>query len=63
MGGKEKQKIVVELVEGNNHKWVYLIGDCFTHVHLKLFVNTINNLLYSFEDDYEMKSVMPKALK
>ena len=53
---------MVKLVEGNNHKWLYLIGDGLAHVFLKLFVDTINNSLYSFKDDYEMQSVMSEAL-
>ena len=61
--GKEKEKLVVKLFDGNKHKWVYLIGDGLTHVRLKSFVNTINDSLYSFEDDYEMRSVMSEALK
>ena len=63
LDGKEKEKMVAKLVEGNKHKWVYLIGDGLTHVRLKLFMDTINGSLYSFKDDYEMISVMSEALK
>ena len=63
MDGKENDKLVVKLVDENKHKWVYLIGDGLTHVCLKLFVNTINDSLYSFEDDYKMRLVMSEALK
>ena len=55
--------MVVKVVEGNKHKLVYLIGDGLTHVRLKSFVDTINNSLYSFEDYYEMISVMSEAIK
>ena len=55
--------MIVKLVKGNKHKWVYLIRDGFTHVRLESFMDTINDLLYSFEDDYDMISVMSEALK
>ena len=42
---------------------MYPIGDKLTHVRLKSFVNTINDSLYSFEDDHDMRSVMSKALQ
>ena len=53
-----RESIVDKLVEGNIHKCLYLLGDGLTHVRLKLFVDTISNSLYSFEDDYEIRSVM-----
>ena len=63
IGGEEKEKLVVETVIGASEKWVYLIGDGLTHVRLKSFVNTINDSLYSFEDDYETRRVLSLALK
>ena len=51
---QDQDKLVVKLVENAKHKWLYLIGDGLTHVRLKSFVDTINDILYSFEDDYEM---------
>ena len=44
---KVRENYVVKLVEGNKHKWIYLIGDGLTHVCLKLFVDIINDYLYS----------------
>ena len=60
--GKVREKCMVYLVEGNKHKWLHLIGEGFTYVRLKSFVNTMDNSLYSLEDDYEMLSVMSEAL-
>ena len=45
------------------HKWVYLIGDGLTHVRLKYFVNVLNDSLYSYREDYEMRHVLSGALK
>ena len=61
--GKEKENVMTKLVEGNKNKWLYLIGDGLTHVHLKLFVDTINDSLYSFKDDYEIRYIMSEALQ
>ena len=60
---KEKEKLVIKLIDIHKHKWVYLIGDGIMHICLKSVVNTINDLLYLFEDNYEMRSIMSEALK
>ena len=63
IGGEDKEKLVVTTLADSGHKWLYLIGDELTHVRLKSFVNVINDSLYSFEDDYEMRQVLYLALK
>ena len=50
------------MVDEANHKWLYLIGEGLTHVRLKLFVNVINDSLYSHKEDYEMQHVLSSAL-
>ena len=61
--GVKSEKLQVTTIAGASHKWLYLIGDGLTHVRLKSFVNAINESLYSFEDDYEMRRVLSLALK
>ena len=63
IGGEEKEKLVVTTVTEASSKWLYLIGDGLTHVKLKSSVNVINESLYSFEDDNEMRRVLSLALK
>ena len=63
IGGEEKVKLIVTIVAGASHTWVYLIGDGLPHVRLKPFIHTINDSLYTFEDDYEMRRVLSLALK
>ena len=63
INGEEKMKLVVSTIFESQHKWLYLTGDGLTHVRLKSFITAINNSLYSYQDDYEMRIVLSRALK
>ena len=60
---KLKRKLIVDLVPGVRHKWLYLVGDGITYVCLKPFVDKINDSLYCFVDDYKIRSVLSEVLK
>ena len=49
INNEEKERLCVSAVDEAKHKWLYLIGDGLTHVQLKLFVNMINDSLYSYK--------------
>ena len=63
IGGEEKVKLVTSTVLESQHKWLYLTGDGLTHVRLKSFITAINNSMYSYQDGYEMRIVLSRALK
>ena len=56
-------KLETDLVPCASHKWLYLFGDELNHVRLKSFVDTINDSLDYFVDDYNMRSVLSNLLK
>ena len=49
-------------MDESKNKWLYLIGYGLNHVRSKSFVNVINDLLYSYKEDYEICRFLSRAL-
>ena len=62
INNEEKERICVGSVDESKNKWMYLIRDGLTHVRLKSFENMINDALYPYKEDYQMRCVLSRAL-
>ena len=57
------KKIIIKSHPTSKGKWLFLVGDGLTHVRLGTFIDSINQSLYSYADDYENRQVLSKALQ